>query len=71
MTFALDISPASVGLLLVFSFLAGLKHATEPDHVAAVSTIVSDRKSIWSSSLVGGMWGVGHTLALLIAGIAV
>ena len=51
--------------------MAGLKHATEPDHVAAVSTIVSDRKSVWSSSLVGGMWGVGHTLALLIAGIAI
>ena len=66
-----EISTTSVALLLAFSFLAGLKHATEPDHVAAVSTIVSDRKSIWSSSLVGGMWGVGHTLALLIAGIAV
>ena len=71
MFFLDEISTTSVVLLLSFSFLAGLKHATEPDHVAAVSTIVSDRKSIWSSSLVGGMWGVGHTLALLIAGIAV
>lgn len=49
----------------------GLRHALEPDHLAAVSTIVSDRKSVWSSSLVGGLWGIGHTLALLIAGIAV
>ena len=71
MFFADEISSTSVVLLLAFSFAAGLKHATEPDHVAAVSTIVSDRKSIWSSSLVGGLWGVGHTLALLIAGIAV
>ena len=71
MFFADEISTTSVALLLAFSFAAGLKHATEPDHVAAVSTIVSDRKSIWSSSLVGGLWGVGHTLALLIAGIAV
>src|SRR4051812_15386264 len=71
MVFLGDISPTSVAFLLLFSFLTGLKHATEPDHVAAVSTIVSDRKSVWSSSLVGGMWGVGHTLALLIAGIAV
>jgi sulfite exporter TauE/SafE len=71
MFFAEEISPTSVALLLLFSFLAGLKHATEPDHVAAVSTIVSGRKSVWSSSLVGGLWGVGHTLALLIAGIAV
>lgn len=66
-----SLSSTSVIALLLFSFLAGLKHATEPDHVAAVSTIVSDRKNIWSSSLVGGLWGVGHTLALLIAGIAV
>jgi sulfite exporter TauE/SafE len=66
-----EISTTSVALLLGFSFAAGLKHATEPDHIAAVSTIVSDRKSLWSSSLVGGMWGIGHTLALLIAGIAV
>lgn len=58
-------------LLLAFSFAMGLKHALEPDHLAAVSTIVSDRKSIWSSSLVGGLWGIGHTIALLIAGIAV
>src|SRR3954467_11930885 len=71
MLLADEISSTSVILLLGFSFFAGLKHATEPDHVAAVSTIVSDRKSIWSSSLVGGMWGVGHTIALLIAGIAV
>jgi ABC-type nickel/cobalt efflux system permease component RcnA len=71
MLFVADISPTSIALLLLFSFLAGLKHATEPDHVAAVSTIVSDRKNVWSSSLVGGLWGVGHTLALLIAAIAV
>jgi ABC-type nickel/cobalt efflux system permease component RcnA len=66
-----DLSTSSIGLLLAFSFAMGLRHALEPDHLAAVSTIVSDRKNIWSSSLVGGMWGVGHTIALLIAGIAV
>ena len=61
----------SVASLLLFSFLLGLKHATEPDHLAAVSTIVSERKSIWSAFLVGGLWGVGHTISLLIAGILV
>jgi len=65
------LTTSSVGLLLAFSFAMGLRHALEPDHLAAVSTIVSDRKSIWSSSLVGGLWGVGHTIALLIAGITV
>lgn len=57
--------------LLAFGFALGLKHATEADHLAAVSTIVSDRKSVWSASLVGGLWGVGHTISLFIAGVAV
>jgi len=57
--------------LLGLGLLFGLRHAIEADHVAAVSTIVSERKSWRSSSLVGGLWGVGHTISLLIAGIAV
>jgi sulfite exporter TauE/SafE len=61
----------SVISLLGFGFALGLKHATEADHLAAVSTIVSERKSIWSASLVGGLWGVGHTISLFVAGVAV
>jgi sulfite exporter TauE/SafE len=61
----------SILSLLLVSFGLGLKHATEPDHLAAVSTIVSDRKNIWSASLVGGLWGVGHTISLFVAGVLV
>ncbi len=61
----------SIVSILVFGFLFGLKHAVEADHLAAVSTIVSERKSILSSSLVGGLWGIGHTISLLAAGIVV
>lgn len=61
----------SVFWLLLVSFGLGLKHAIEPDHLAAVSTIVSDRKNIWSASLIGGLWGVGHTISLMIAGMLV
>jgi len=57
--------------ILSFGFGLGLKHAIEADHVAAVSTIVTQRKKIWSSSIVGGLWGVGHTFSLLAAGILV
>jgi high-affinity nickel permease len=57
--------------LLVFGLGLGLKHAIEADHLAAVSTIVSERKSILSASLVGGLWGVGHTISLFIAGVVV
>jgi hypothetical protein len=68
MTETILLSTASV---LAFGFVLGLKHAIEVDHLAAVSTIVSERKSLLSSLLVGGLWGVGHTISLLIAGIFV
>ncbi|MDT4967107.1 MAG: hypothetical protein QOJ64_1844 [Acidobacteriota bacterium] len=57
--------------VLGFGLLFGLKHAVEADHLAAVSTIVSERRSLLSSMLVGGLWGIGHTIALLIAGVGV
>ena len=56
---------------LVLGFVIGLRHALDTDHLAAVSTIVSERKNLLSSLLIGGLWGVGHTLSLLIAGVAV
>lgn len=57
--------------VLVGGFLLGLWHAHEADHLAAVATIVTERKSLWSSAIVGGVWGLGHTIALLAAGIFV
>lgn len=57
--------------VLTFGFLLGLRHAVEADHLAAVSAIVSERKSILSSSLVGGLWGIGHTISLFVAGVTV
>jgi len=57
--------------LLMFGFALGLKHATDSDHLAAVSTILSERKSFWSASVAGGLWGIGHTISLLTAGVAV
>ena len=61
----------SIFYLLAVGFGLGLKHAIEADHLAAVSNIVSDRKSLWSASLVGALWGVGHTISLFVASIAV
>ncbi|MEO7658217.1 MAG: urease accessory protein UreH [Pyrinomonadaceae bacterium] len=57
--------------VLGLGFLLGLKHATEADHLAAVSTLVSERKSLWSSTVIGGLWGLGHTISLFIAGVFV
>lgn len=52
-------------------FVLGLRHALDPDHIVAVSTIVSECKSFRRSSLVGTFWGLGHTLSLLLVGVAV
>ena len=56
---------------LALGFVLGLKHALDPDHVVAVSTIVSESKSIKRSSLMGTFWGLGHTMSLLCAGLLV
>ncbi|MBL8208132.1 MAG: urease accessory protein UreH [Blastocatellia bacterium] len=56
---------------LGLGFLLGLKHATEADHLMAVTTIVSEHRSVWRSALVGALWGAGHTASLLIAGVIV
>lgn len=67
----LFLASTSTFAILGFGFLLGLKHATEADHLAAVSTMVSERRSVWSSALVGGLWGLGHTISLFLAGIFV
>lgn len=54
--------------LLGFGFILGLKHALDADHVVAVSTIVSQTKSLKKSSIFGLLWGVGHTTTLFLAG---
>ena len=54
--------------LLGLGFALGLKHATEADHLVAVSTVVSEHRSVWRSAAVGGLWGLGHTAALFGAG---
>jgi high-affinity nickel permease len=64
-------SDLSTFSILVFGFLLGLKHATEADHLAAVSTIVSEKKNLFASSIVGGLWGIGHTISLLVVGLVV
>lgn len=50
--------------------LVGLRHALEPDHVAAVSTLLDRERNPFRAALLGAWWGLGHTLALVAAGIA-
>jgi hypothetical protein len=48
--------------------LLGMRHAFEPDHLAAVTTLVSRERSGLRAALLGAWWGIGHTLALLVVG---
>jgi sulfite exporter TauE/SafE len=68
----MEISPQfSTFSVLIIGFVLGLQHATEADHLAAVSTIVSEKKNLFTASLVGGLWGVGHTISLFVVGALV
>ncbi len=57
--------------ILLVGFLLGMRHATDPDHVIAVSTIVSRERSIFKAGLIGVLWGCGHTLTIAIVGTAI
>ena len=57
----------SLGVLAI-SFLLGMRHATDADHVVAVTTIVSRQRSLARAAAVGALWGIGHTVTLLAVG---
>jgi high-affinity nickel permease len=61
----------SFALIASIGFLLGMRHATDPDHVIAVSTIVSKERGLLRAGLIGALWGVGHTLTIFIVGIAI
>ncbi|MBI2853016.1 MAG: sulfite exporter TauE/SafE family protein [Chloroflexi bacterium] len=54
--------------ILVLGLLLGFRHALDPDHVVAVSTIVSQYRNPLRSIWIGVSWGLGHTTTLFIAG---
>src|SRR3954463_7207682 len=57
--------------LLTLGFFLGMRHATDSDHVVAVTAIVSRERSVRAASLVGALWGIGHTLTIMIVGGAI
>jgi len=64
-----NVGSLSVMTVSVLGFTLGLKHATEVDHIVAISTIVSQHKSVLRSTIVGALWGAGHTASLLLVGV--
>jgi high-affinity nickel-transport protein len=64
-------APVSLAFAFVVSFLLGMRHATDPDHIVAVTTIVSRERSLWRASRIGVLWGIGHTLTIFVVGGAI
>ncbi len=62
---------STVVTALATGFVLGLRHALDPDHLVAVSTIISDHKSFRRSSLIGTFWGLGHSFSLLGVGLLI
>ena len=62
---------APTGILLL-GLLTGLRHSIEADHIAAVlSVVASNHKNIKHASMLGAIWGLGHTMSLFVAGLVV
>jgi ABC-type nickel/cobalt efflux system permease component RcnA len=57
--------------IIALGFFLGMRHATDPDHVIAVTTIVSRQQSIRHAALIGILWGIGHTITILVVGSAI
>jgi high-affinity nickel permease len=66
-----DLSMVSGLAVLLIGFFLGMRHATDPDHVVAVSTIVSRERSLSKAALIGALWGLGHTITIAIVGTAI
>src|ERR1700733_2706604 len=57
--------------IIALGFFLGMRPAADPDHVIAVTTIVSRQQSIRQAALIGILWGIGHTVTILAVGSAI
>ena len=57
--------------IVSLGFFLGIRHATDPDHVVAITTIVSRERSVKRAALSGALWGFGHTVTIVLVGGAI
>ncbi len=57
--------------IATLGFFLGMRHATDADHVIAVTTIVARHRSLKSAAWIGAVWGIGHTVTILVVGGAI
>lgn len=56
---------------LIIGLGLGLRHATDPDHIAAVSTLVHRERHLGRAARIAALWGAGHTMTFLTLGLAI
>jgi high-affinity nickel-transport protein len=54
-----------------FGFLLGMRHATDADHVIAVTTILNRSRRFMDATIIGAIWGLGHTLTVVVVGVLI
>jgi ABC-type nickel/cobalt efflux system permease component RcnA len=64
----LKIPMTALFTIIALGFVLGMRHATDPDHVVAVTTIVSRERTMRHAALIGALWGLGHTITILAVG---
>ncbi len=77
--FGLDDKIAALGtgdaflLVVLVAILLGLRHATDPDHLTAVTTLIAsdDERSTRRAARLGGAWGLGHATSLVAFGVPI
>lgn len=57
--------------ILVLGFFLGMRHAMDPDHVVAVTTIVCRERTLRAAAPIGAIWGLGHAFTILVVGGAI
>jgi high-affinity nickel permease len=57
--------------IVAVGFFLGMRHATDPDHVIAVTTIVSRQRNLFKAAMTGIFWGIGHTLTIFVVGTVI
>jgi len=57
--------------IVAVGFFLGMRHATDPDHVIAVTTIVSRQRNLLKAAMTGIFWGIGHTLTIFVVGTVI
>jgi High-affinity nickel-transport protein len=57
--------------IIMLGFFLGMKHATDADHVVAVTTFVTRERSVRSAALIGILWGIGHSISICVVGSAI